>query len=134
MANVQRHCQKHCHYQKCFEKVAASWRVSWEFSLISEDSSIWGQLYLKVAAFVLFSCVQRIIGLLSFAYIATPKIFRIILSTVFVSLGTVLLALVSWKLRGFRRILRKGSIIKVAGVLRYAFETRCYKNLKNKQL
>ena len=78
-----------------FEKVGASWIVSCEFSVISEDSSISGHLYLKVAVHKLFSCVQRPIGLFSFVYIATLKIFRIILSAIFVSLETVLLAFVS---------------------------------------
>ena len=43
----------------------------------------------------LFSCVLRAMPLFSFTYIATPKIFKIILSALFVSLETVLLALVS---------------------------------------
>ena len=54
------------------------------------------QLYLKVAAYELFSCVLRIMRLFSFVYIATLKIFRIILFALFVSLETVLLALVTF--------------------------------------
>ena len=47
---------------------------------------------------------------------------------------TVLLALVSWKLRNFRKFLTRESIINVAGFLRYASETTYYKKLKNTQL
>ena len=87
-----------------------------------------------MAAHELFSCVLRAIRLFSFVYIATPEIFRIILIATFVSLETVLLALVSWKLRNFRKILTRESIINVAGFLRYASETSYYKKLKNTQL
>ena len=41
-----------------FEKVAASWIVFWEFSVISKDSSICGQLFLKVASLELFLCAK----------------------------------------------------------------------------
>ena len=79
-----------------FEKVAASRIVSREFSAISEDSSVLGQLYLKVAAHQLFSCMLKATHLFSlFVYIATLKIFRIILSVVFALLKTALFALVS---------------------------------------
>ena len=40
--------------------------------------------------------------LFSFVYVRTPKIFRIILSALFVSLKTLLLALASWKMWGIR--------------------------------
>ena len=44
-----------------FEKAAASRIVSWKFSVISENSSIRGQLYLKVAAkeFLVLSTLQH---------------------------------------------------------------------------
>ena len=90
-----------------FEKFPASRIVSWEFSVISEDSSIRGQLYLKKAAQELFSCVLRTMRLFTFIYIATLKIFRIIIFVLFVSLETVLLALVSWKLWDFSIFLTK---------------------------
>ena len=60
-----------------FKKVAALRIVSWELLVTSEDS--------KVAFEQLFSCVLRIMRLISFVYIATSKIFRIILSTLFIS-------------------------------------------------
>ena len=117
-----------------FQEDAAPWIVSREFSVISEDSSIWGRPYLKVAAHELFSSVQRTIELFSFVYIATPKIFRIIWSAIFASLETVLPALAYWKLRDFRKILKRWSIVNVAGVLRNSSETSYYKKLKNEQL
>ena len=73
-----------------FKKVAASRIVSWEFSIISEE-----QLYLKVDVDELFSCVQRTMRLVSFVYIAIPKIFRIILYPLFVLQEVVLLAFIS---------------------------------------
>ena len=110
LANVQKRLSM---TKSNFEKVAASRIVSLEFLgtalKISEDSSIWGQLYLKVAAHELFSCVLRTVQLFSFVYITTPKIFRIILSSLFVSLETVLLAILSWKLWDFRKLLTNRS-------------------------
>ena len=47
-----------------------------------------------MAAHELFSCVLRIMRLISFVYIATPKIFKIILSALFGSQKIVLLALI----------------------------------------
>ena len=88
-----------------FKKVAVSWIISWEFWVISEDSSIWRQLYLKMAVDELFSCVLRTMQLISFVYNATPKIFRIILSPLFVSQEIVMLAFVSWKRWDFRKLL-----------------------------
>ena len=90
-----------------FEKVYLSWIVSWEFWVISEESSIQWRLCLKVAAQEFFSCVLRTMRHFTFAYIATPKILRIILSTLFVSPETALLALISWKLWDFRKLLAK---------------------------
>ena len=59
-----------------------------------------GQLYLSRAitqsgCLQDFSCVLRTMPILIFAYITTPTIFRFILSAVFVSLETMLVALVS---------------------------------------
>ena len=85
-----------------FEKVDASRTVSWEFLVISEDSSIWGQLYLEVAAYEFLSCVLWTIWLFSFAYIATPKIFRIILSAL----------LSHWKLCYLHFFLKKCEILE----------------------
>ena len=61
-----------------FEKADASRTVSREILVISEDSSVWGQLYLEVAAHEFFSCVLWTMRLFSFVYIATPKIFIIL--------------------------------------------------------
>ena len=58
-----------------FKKVATSRIVSWKFSVISEDSYT-----LALPVDKLFSCVLRAMQLITFAYIATPKIFRFILS------------------------------------------------------
>ena len=86
LANIE----KDCPFQKpILKKVAASRIVSWEFSVTSEDS--------KVAVDELFSCVLRTMRLLSFVFIATPKIFRIILFPLFISQEILLLAFVSWK-------------------------------------
>ena len=57
-------------------KIAASWIVSWEFSVISKDS------YITKRMLTNFFCVRRTIRLISFIYIATPKIFRITLSPI----------------------------------------------------
>ena len=54
-----------------------------------------GQLYLKAAVDELFSCVLRTMRLISFLYIATPKLFRIILSPLSVSQEVLLLAFIS---------------------------------------
>ena len=78
-----------------FKKVAAPWMVSWKFLVIFEYSSISGQLYLKVAADKL---VLRTMQFISFVYIATLKVFWVILSALFVLQEIVLYALVSWKL------------------------------------
>ena len=67
----------------------------------------WGLLYLKVTAHELFFCVLRTMQLFSFVYIPTSKITRINLSALYLSLETVLLALVSWKLCDFRKLLTK---------------------------
>ena len=67
-------------------------------SFLVNFGNVWGQLYLKVAVDEVFSCVLRTMHLISFVYIATPKIFRIILSFLFVSQEVVLLAFISWKL------------------------------------
>ena len=74
-----------------FKNVTTSWIVSWEFSVISEGSCFWGQLYLKVAVH----------------NIATPNIFRIILFALFISQEIELFALGSWKLLDFRKLLTK---------------------------
>ena len=49
------------------------------------------QLYLKVAVDKLFSCVLRTMRLISLVYIATLKIFGIILCPLFVSQEVVVL-------------------------------------------
>ena len=54
-----------------------------------------GQLYLKKDVDELFSSVLRTVRLLSFVYIRIQKIFRIILSPLFVSQEIGLLAFVS---------------------------------------
>ena len=61
------------------KKVAASRKVSWEFSVISEDNS--------TSKWVLRSFIG--------VYIPAPKIFTIILSPLFVSQEVVLLAFIS---------------------------------------
>ena len=66
-----------------FKKVAALWIVSWEFSVISGDSSIWEQLFHKVVVHKFYPCVLRTMRLISFAYGVTQKIFEIILSALF---------------------------------------------------
>ena len=66
-----------------FKKVATLWIVSWEFSVISRDSSILEQLHLKVAVHEFYPCVLRTMRLISFAYSVTQKIFEIILSALF---------------------------------------------------
>ena len=70
-----------------FKKVAASRIVSWRIFYNLQE-----ELCLKVAVDELFSCVLRTMRLISFEYIATPKIFKIILSPLFVSQEVVLLA------------------------------------------
>ena len=65
------------------------------------------QVILKVAADEHFACILKRMRLISFVYIAIPKIFRIILSPLFVSQEIVLLALFSWKLWDFRKLLTK---------------------------
>ena len=83
-----------------FEKITAFRIVSWEFLLISEDSYILWQLFLKVKR-LLTSFLLVYEGPCDFLVlfcIAIPKIFRIMLSALFNSLETVLLALVFLKL------------------------------------
>ena len=65
--------------------------------------SCWKLYSLKISGNV----AVRTMRLVIFVYIAAPKIFRIILSVLFVSQETALLALVSWKLWDFRKLLTK---------------------------
>ena len=78
-----------------FEKTTASWIVSWEFLVISEDSSIWGQLYLEMKLLLMsfFLVYEGLCDFLVLFYIATPKIFRIMLPALYISLETGLVAL-----------------------------------------
>ena len=68
-----------------FERVAASCIVSWEFSVISRDNSIWEQSQHKVTAHELFSCV-----LITTRLIKNYLIFLLIWHEI------VLLAVMSW--------------------------------------
>ena len=78
-------------------------------SLLGVVCNLWGQLYLR--AVVPQSGCSRAFFLRTrdhaTFYIATPKTFRIISSTLFVPLETVLLALIFWKLWDFRKLLTK---------------------------
>lgn len=72
-------------FAKCsrsiIKKVAVSSIIPSKFLVIPMDSSIWGQLYIKVTAHELFpSFSLRTMRLISFVYIATSKLFRITLS------------------------------------------------------
>ena len=73
-----------------FEKVAASWMVSWEFLVIFEDSSITQKCCSRA-----FLCAKGHATFYFCLHCSTEDIIRIILSALFVSLETVLLALVS---------------------------------------
>ena len=65
--------------------------------------SCWKWYSLKISGNV----AVRTMRLVIFVYIAAPKIFRIILSALFISQEAALLALVSWKLWDFRKLLTK---------------------------
>ena len=88
-----------------------------------------------MTAHKLFSCVLRTMRLFSFVYIATPKIFRIILSALFISLEIVLLALssVKWSVLAHLKSQPRGQNFQAQKPVEHSSPhyTRANKNTKN---